>query len=55
VILLIAVALAGCTSVPEPAAPDISGYVTPIDSENPAREPGSLPAGTLTPVERGRA
>jgi len=51
VTLIIAVALAGCTSVPEPARPDISEYITPIDSGNLSRELGSAPAGPLTPAE----
>jgi hypothetical protein len=49
--LIIAIFLAGCTSVPEPAGPDISGYLTPIDSESLAQELGSAPAGILTPAE----
>lgn len=49
--LIIVIFLAGCTSVPEPAGPDISGYLTPIDSESLAQELGSAPAGLPTPAE----
>ena len=49
--VIVTVALAGCSSVPEPAAPDISEYITPVDSGNLAQELGSVPAGMLTPAE----
>jgi hypothetical protein len=50
-ILIGVITLAGCTSVPEPAPPDISEYITPINSENLSRELGPTPAGTLTLAE----
>ena len=49
--LIFAIFLAGCTSVPEPAGPDISGYITPLDSENLSQELGGAPPGILTPAE----